>query len=575
MISAISGESRSHRIAWTLSIGLLAAASLLFLFARGLSDPDEGRYSEIPRGMIERGDWSEMRLLGYLYYEKPPLSYWITAASLRLFGIRDWSARVPLLGVALALFGLGLHAGRKHWGAAGATAAGVMATTVCVFFGAKTLITDSFLLLWFSASCLALFASFEEGLDDRRRLRRLGVSAFLILLGVLTKGLLALVLPAGIVFVWLAWERRLGRLFRPASFVAVAFFLALFVPLVLLIERHNPGFIRNFFLEEHFARFLGRYDQGSGHLEPFWFYLPMLPLLLLPWFLFVGRAARVMAVKRVLATDSFSRFLVVWTGVVFVFFSASTGKLISYVFPAALPLALLIGRWGVAEPVAESGPDRKLWLAGLPGIFGVALTPIVLFVLGLFNMLHEDFAGLHALGKAFLIVPIACALPYLLRARRLLAVPGLFLAVAAVYFSTALLFSPWSGYSVIRNSTRIFREMAARREPGDEVVMAYMYRPSLPFYLNRPVWLFHVRNEMAYGMDLEPDRQGLITDETDLMSRVSASRGRWFVVLPPKHLPELENEIPTLLLREVARDENAVVIELMRAEEPPPAADPD
>jgi 4-amino-4-deoxy-L-arabinose transferase-like glycosyltransferase len=550
-----------ERGTWAVSTLLLVVATVLFLFARGLSDPDEGRYAEIPRGMVERGDASEMRLLGYRYYEKPPLFYWATAASLKMLGVRDWAARAPLFLVALALGGMGLYSGRKHWGGTrGLLAGAVMATTVCVFFGAKTLITDSFLLLWFSAACLALFDAFRE--PAKPVPAPLFAAALLTLLGVLTKGLLAMVLPCAIVFLWLAWEKRLRVLFRPATFAAAAVFLAVLLPVLALIERHNPGFVRYFFIEEHFARFLGKYDRSGGHPEPFWFYLPLLPLLLLPWTLFVFRAVRRMVSERALATDSFSRFLVVWSVVVVAFFSASTGKLISYVFPAVVPLALLIGRWGVAEPGESTGNDRVLLVLGLAGIYGMAAALPVLFILALAHQLPKAFAGLHPDGLAFLVVPVAAVLPFLARGRRYARPAGWALTLSAVYLSIALLFSPWSGYTALRNSAQLFKQLAAELRAGDQIVMAYTYRPALAFYLNRRPWIYEVRNEMAFGMDLEQDRPGLLADAEELASRVSATPDRWLMVLPIGDLPRLGTDLPMLQHRELARDALTAVVEL-------------
>ena len=72
-------------------------AYLLILFYRGFNDPDEGRYAEIPREMVASHNWPEMRMLGFRYYEKPPLAYWLVAPAIKIFGANDWAVRIPLL----------------------------------------------------------------------------------------------------------------------------------------------------------------------------------------------------------------------------------------------------------------------------------------------------------------------------------------------------------------------------------------------------------------------------------------------------------------------------------------------
>ena len=104
------------RRAGFLILMVLLAVFLLFLFYRGLLDPDEGRYTEIPREMVSSGNWMEMRLMGFRYYEKPPLTYWITAIPIQLFGAKDWVTRIPLLPAGLAIGLLGFSIATRAWG---------------------------------------------------------------------------------------------------------------------------------------------------------------------------------------------------------------------------------------------------------------------------------------------------------------------------------------------------------------------------------------------------------------------------------------------------------------------------
>ena len=224
----------ASRGAGVLILLLLLTAFLLFLFYRGLLDPDEGRYAEIPREMVSSGNWMEMRLFGVRYYEKPPLAYWITALPIQLFGAKDWAVRIPLFPAALALAFAGFFIALRAWGRERGLAATFTAiTTFGLFFAMSMAIPDSYLALWFAATCVLLFNAFASNAGALRRWTSLLGAALFVFLGTMTKGIVAVVLPAAILFLWLIWERRLKSLWTLAAFAAALLFLALIVPVNL------------------------------------------------------------------------------------------------------------------------------------------------------------------------------------------------------------------------------------------------------------------------------------------------------------------------------------------------------
>jgi len=287
------------------------------------------------------------------------------APALRLFGPHDWAARIPLLVSALGVIAMFGAVTRRRW--PDPSAFFVSFTTIGCLAGAALLLTDAFLVFWFSLTALSLYLAFQPGVSAPRRRAWTLVAAASAVAGFLTKGAVAVILPAGIVFLWLLWERRLSTLQAQALLPSGLVLAALLAPLLVLIERHNPGFIRQFVWEEHVGRFLGT-RAIQVHEEPPWFFLPVIPLLLLPWTFFLPRAIRVMVRKRAFGRDSYSRFLLVWVAVVAGFFSAGAGKLMSYILPAMVPMGLLLGRWGLAEPTEDSSADRALWRLGVAGI---------------------------------------------------------------------------------------------------------------------------------------------------------------------------------------------------------------
>ena len=285
---------------------------------------------------------------------------------------------------------IGFFIAVRAWGRErGLAAAFTALTTFGLFFAMSMAIPDSYLALWFAATCVFLFNAFAPNARTSQLWTSLLGATFFMFLGTMTKGLVAMILPAAILFLWLIWERRLKSLWTLAIFVAAVLFLALIVPATWQLEKHNPGFTQYFYIREHLSRFIGnRLDQA--HPEPGWFYFKTLPLLLVPWTLFLFRTVRIMAVKRVLSHDSVSRFLLVWAVVVIGFFSASSGKLMSYIMPALLPLGLLVGRWGVAQPLDGSRTDRWLWMIGFFPLPVLSIMLFVVWVLGWLGMCSRN-----------------------------------------------------------------------------------------------------------------------------------------------------------------------------------------
>lgn len=321
-----------------------------------LFEPDEGRYAQIPREMLQRGDWLVPYLQGEPYLDKPPLFYWLVMGSYALFGFHDWAARlVPALAVhasILATFLLGrrsLGERAAWWGAL------ILCLTPGLLSVGRILLLDGLLTLWV---LLAVMCAFEAVRSDRFHWGWWLTAALACGLGILTKGPVVLVLL--VAPLWL--QRRLSGQGQEVSwrasvaFALVAFALAL--PWYLAVCLRLPDFARHFFWEHNVVRFLMPFD----HLRPVWYYLPLLAAGLLPAslllpglvrFLLCGRAAE--ASKRSLELG----FFILAGGWCVLFFSLSGCKLPTYILPAFPFLALVLGGYLASRPWQPSA-----WLSG-------------------------------------------------------------------------------------------------------------------------------------------------------------------------------------------------------------------
>jgi 4-amino-4-deoxy-L-arabinose transferase-like glycosyltransferase len=317
---------------------LAAVIALPGLSAFALFDVDEAVFSEATREMVASGDYGTPRYNGANRFDKPILFYWIQAASFRVLGISELSARLPSA-IAAILLALACHLfARRLWGEREALRAAA-ALVLCPFFlvYSHAAVTDMMLTLFIAASIFA-FAAWGDEPDSPAG--RWGLRLFYVFaaLALLTKGLIGVLIPAGTA-VWtmiLSPDRR--RIWKAISPSGILLFLAIAVPWhAAMLSLHGDAFTSAYFGKHHFARYT---SVISGHTGPVWYYLPVLAIGFFPWIARVPEGAAQVWKSRRMS----ERTLVVWAALVVLFFSFSSTKLPNYVLPAVPALALLAGR---------------------------------------------------------------------------------------------------------------------------------------------------------------------------------------------------------------------------------------
>jgi 4-amino-4-deoxy-L-arabinose transferase-like glycosyltransferase len=360
---------------------ILLAGFCVFLFFYGLGQfglvgADEPRYAQVAREMLARHDWVTPTLAGEAWLEKPPLYYWQAMAAYSLFGVRDWAARWPsavdasLLVVGVYLFLLKLRPGFHLDGA-------LMTASVAGIVGlAHSASTDMPLAAMFSLALLSWYAWWESD-------RKLLLAAFYVFsaLGVLAKGPVAAALGGAVIVLFAVAARDARAVLRTLWTPGILLFVAVASPWYVAIQRTHPEFFRVFILQHNLARF------GTNlyhHPQPFWFYVPVALLGLVPWTVFVltslyeaGRAwwQERHAIAR--HEDALNVFLVIWLLVPIFFFSLSQSKLPGYILPAIPAGPLLVVEYVRRHVEAEDRPPP--WLIGAHALLaGGLLVPSVL-----------------------------------------------------------------------------------------------------------------------------------------------------------------------------------------------------
>jgi 4-amino-4-deoxy-L-arabinose transferase-like glycosyltransferase len=336
------------------------------LFQPSLFDDADGAHAEAGREMLTLHDWVTLHENGIRYLEKAPLPYWGMAVSFRLFGVGEWSARLPQgLGVLLLAFLL-LQMGRKFLSPeTGFWAAVIGITSFGPYLFTRILIPDLLVGFWIGLGLYFFLQGWQEQRASRLSCWGLAVT---VALNVLTKGLIGLVFPSAIIFAFLLLAGDLRHLLRMRLISSTFVFLLVASPWHVLAALRNPaagqakGFLWFYFVNEHFLRYLGkRYpaDYGTFPLLLFW---GMIFVWLLPWSAFLPQALRQVRLRllktaeRRTSPEAALLLFFLWALAILLFFSFSTRQ--EYYLAPALPaLALLLGHWLAQESQAAYGAD--------------------------------------------------------------------------------------------------------------------------------------------------------------------------------------------------------------------------
>jgi 4-amino-4-deoxy-L-arabinose transferase-like glycosyltransferase len=488
----ITGKEGNARKDLGILFLLFGAAFFQFLGRIPLLEPDEGRYAEIPREMLERADFITPYLNHVKYFEKPPLLYWLNSISFSIFGQNAFAARFfPALSGLLTVL-LTYYIGRKIYGRReGLLAALVLGTSAGFLAQARMNIIDMPLTFCMTATLgFFLLAAQEEEKRKRLYYYLFYVSAALT---VLAKGLIGIVLPGGVIFFFIVLTGRWKILKEMRIVTGSILFLLVAAPWFVLVSAKNPEFARFFFIHEHFERFL---TKVHGRYEPPWYFIPVLLGCMFPWTLFLPAVFRKTWREKRPAVNGPTIFLVIWAVLIFFFFSMSDSKLIPYIIPVFPAVALLTGRTfslvldeGVASMRLNAyGAALLLILASL----GILIYPLFA------HKLKLDLDAFIVLGSILLVGGVA-----VFAAVHKGSAPAMFTLVAAMSLLLAVAGSPFVfGKLAERKATPELARIAGRDFRDGDIIACYgWYQQGLPFYTGRRVLVVGYKGELEFGSD--------------------------------------------------------------------------
>ena len=531
---------------------LVVAATVFFfhLGAYGLWDPDESRYAEIAREMLAMRDFIVPHLNYVAYVEKPPLLYWLTALSFRILGLSEFAARLtPALSAMLGVVATFIFADRAMGRRRAVMAAAILATAPLYAVMAQVLTTDMLLSALLTVAIFALFLHFKEG----------GAWCWIAFVAVglatLTKGPVAIALPALSMLVFLWWEGALKSSMR--RFHAIAggtIILTIAAPWFIAVGVREPGFFDFYFIGEHVRRI---FDSSFSHGEPFYFYVLPVVAGLLPWSLLVP-----FLTWRRMPPEPARRFCLIVSIVVFVVFSASSGKLIPYIIPAFPPLAILLADGIVScawpgESNALSVLDSRILLEAGPllGLLGAGVI-VAAIEAPLFHTSYPMIVrhSLYAIGGILLFGGAMTALAFWTR------LTGAGLSLIVITIAGALCAGTWARLDCERlRSYAILCKTVAARVPGAKIICYHRYVQALPFYTGTRVIVVGPLSELRFGAERAKDTsEYFFSSDADLL-RLWHAPNETVVVLEAADLARLLRRLGPFTLIATEHTKRAVV----------------
>jgi len=469
---------------------LLATLFFHSLSGYPLLDDNEGLYAEIAREMLRTGHYIIPQLNGLPYIEKPPLLYWLTAAAFKLFGVNETSARlVPALAAALTCLGVWWYVKRLNQPVAALLSAMIAGTCLGFLVLGRVLLFDMLLTAFLTLSLSGFYCWWRT--HNRVHLRLAFVA---IALGVLTKGLVALVLPAFIVIIHLFREhdlRALRALFDP---IGLALFCIIAVPWHVAAQLADADFARYYFYGEHVLRFLGQRQPHDYYSGPIWYYLPLLFVMLLPWSL-LAPALLIKPAQHDSDGQALERFARIWFAVMLIFFSLSSAKATYYLITGIPPLAIILGLRLQAWVTHQSAVSLKYPMMAT-GLY--ALVPYItdIEITRAYGLFHTPIA---LVAIASMLALTACASLLSWHGHRSAAI--IFIALLALPLNLSMIqlikrVEPWVSSApvaqFIRDSSLANATIVNYRD--------FEAFSSLPFYLRRSVKIVESHSgDLAYA----------------------------------------------------------------------------
>ena len=336
---------------WLIISGIAVILYFIFFYNLGLPallDSDETRYADMARAMLYSKDFITLHLDGRIFWDKPPLFFWLLCLSYKLLGINEFAVRIPSVLCALsAIIALFFAVSKAYSRKLGFIAVLILASSVEFVIFSRISILDMVLTSNITLSLLCgLMTYFVK--EENKKFFWLGFYLFSAF-GVLAKGIPAVVIPFGTMFFVGIWKKNIKDFFKPKYFVfgAILFLIIVLPWHALMYKIHGSEFIKEYIIKHHLMRFAGSREIGREH--SFIYYIPTFMIGFLPWIFSFLFGLKKLITKR---NPDFVTMNLIGFAFTFIFFSIAGTKLITYILPL-YPMAAIICAYMWINPVFE------------------------------------------------------------------------------------------------------------------------------------------------------------------------------------------------------------------------------
>jgi 4-amino-4-deoxy-L-arabinose transferase-like glycosyltransferase len=568
---------------------LLLFSAALYVGSAGspaLDDDDvDAAHAMVSQEMLQRHDFVVPYMDGLRYLIRPPMHFWMVAASYKLLGESEFATRLPLSLAVVGMVLLSFEFGRRFFGQrAGLYAALAIATSMGMFIFTRIMIPEAIYALAFEGIFYLFLRSWTGSLNPR--VGYWGAAA-LCAVAVLTRALIGLLFPLAAIAAFITMTRGWGRWRELRPFSSSGIFLAIAAPWHILASVRSPGFFWAYFINEHINRALGTrlpHDYGA---VPLWLWWSEHLIWLFPWSFFFPLALRKLPIsprswRAPMSANQQARLLLfVWAGTILLFFTVEGGSRMEYYSFGAWPaMALLLGL-GIAQaeetdqawlkPVQRTLASVSVLLAAVAGYFlwisvqTPAATDVsnhlslrspekyVISMAHLMDLTPQAVADLRLpliISSAAILVAFVTA--WMLRERGIPGLPNFAMALGMAGFVLAA----HVAYGVLNptlSSRSLAFEIGRNLRPGDQIALYGDIRvaPGIAFYSHQNVLLYNaVESNLQFGSQY-PDAPKRFFDDEDFSELWKSSR-RVFLVVPAEHADEAREHLPSNSIWELA-----------------------
>lgn len=519
-------------------IALLLLSYAFFFYGIGdysLKEPDEGRYAEIPREMNELHDYVVPHLNYVRYFEKPPLLYWTTAASFKLFGTNEWAFRFPnalcaFLCVIFLYFFI-----RRWFNEQMAFLSSVILITSFSFLAMARIVTTDMLF----TMCLFLSLLFFYGYYREKKPFFIYLFYVAIAAATLAKGPVALILMGGTILIFLFTERNFRFIMKMKLIKGLAIYLTITLPWIIAISLREKEFLYFFFMDQHILRFLTSKHKRSG---PIYYFLPVLFGGMFPWSIFIPRAIANTWKNKEL------RLMLIWVFVVFAFFSVSGSKLPPYILPLFPPIAIILGylfheKWQlqVINRVEISIYMLIFLTIGTAALLS-QISPLSVYIQ---NMTEDNTVSIM---KDLLVFSLWVSLSsfiivFFLIFKRFTTHTWSFILLSS--FSLAIMLGILFNLAVVdklNTAKNIAMMINGHKAQADYIIDYSSYDQTIPFYIKQGITVASYTGELEMGSKYEDAKKILISEEEFL--KLLSSDKKILFVTKQKRLKRLQEMFP-------------------------------